>query len=369
MEWIEIRYSKQFAEQMCIIIHKKSTKTKKFLVTIYGCSIIKEKCLGACYMNKKAFFFSVELYLKNSNVMCDYHNIPQLLKNIIDNHATVNGTLRTLDMTNESDALHTMLDIYRYDTNYLFARASKQRPTGTVISRDYNTKAVQALLPGISEEEKGIELYTYIYINYESCVLQIISAQGAPNENIIVEMINKYSDDYIIKLIAVPNFDGVRKLYGKEKASISSIELELPNPDPAILEYVLGENGKNIIKNSSDDHISMVVDIKSSISRSSLTFDTESSNKVIEAIQELISNFGTDKYKKARIRGKAKEISARDFNFYKENFYFPVDIPAYRMEGERRMYYEETELAQINKENMQFAYRESKDYILPLIRR
>lgn len=46
-----------------------------------------------------------------------------------------------------------------------------------------------------------------------------------------------------------------------------------------------------------------------------------------------------------------------------------VDIPVYRMENGRRIYYEEAELTQINLENMNFSYNESRDYILPLIRR
>ena len=54
-------------------------------------------------------------------------------------------------------------------------------------------------------------------------MLQIISAQGAPNENIVVDLFKMYSDEYNIKLIAIPNANGVQKFYGKEGASISSI--------------------------------------------------------------------------------------------------------------------------------------------------
>ena len=224
-------------------------------------------------------------------------------------------------------------------------------------------------MPVYSEDEKGIELYTYIYVNYEACVLQIISAQGAPNENIVVDLFKMYSDEYNIKLIAIPNANGVQKFYGKEGASISSITLELPNPDPAILENVLGENGNNILRSATNDHISVSLDIKSSISRHLLTTDTEESNGIIDAIQDIVARFGTTRFKKASIKGKAQNIKAREYNFYEENYFYPVDIPAYRMEDKKRVYYNQAELAQINYENMVFSYNESRDFILPLIRR
>lgn len=111
------------------------------------------------------------------------------------------------------------------------------------------------------------------------------------------------------------------------------------------------------------------MDIKSSISRHLLTTDTEESNGIIDAIQDIIARFGTTRFKKASIKGKAQNIKAREYNFYEENYFYPVDIPAYRMEDKKRVYYNQAELAQINYENMVFSYNESRDFILPLIRR
>lgn len=321
------------------------------------------------YMNKKAFFYSIELYYEDMGTACDYHLIPELLDKIIDDNAVSNGNVKTLDLTSNSEYLHTMLDVYHHKTGYLFARASKQRPTGTVIGRDYKTRKAQSLLPGVREDIKGIELYTYIYINYETSVLQIISAQGAPNETIIEELFKKFSNAYRVELIPIPNINGMEKFYGGEDASISSIELELPNPDPAILENVLGENGNAILREAANDHILLTVGIKSSISRSYLTTDTDKSAGIIDSIRGIIEQFGTSRFKKASIKGKARNIKAREYNFYEENFYFLVDIPAYRMEDKHRMYYDEAELAQINLQNMQYSYNESKEYILPIIRR
>ena len=111
--------------------------------------------------------------------------------------------------------------------------------------------------------------------------------------------------------------------------------MELPNPDPAILENVLGENGNNILRSATNDHISVSLDIKSSISRHLLTTDTEESNGIIDAIQDIVARFGTTRFKKASIKGKAQNIKAREYNFYEENYFYPVDIPAYRMEDKK----------------------------------
>lgn len=320
-------------------------------------------------MIKKAFFFSIELYASETGAKCNFNNIPELLIDIIGNNGNINRNLRTLDLTPDNEDLHTMLDVYHYRTGYLFARVSKQRPTGSVIGRDYSTKATEGLLDGCSEDIKGIEMYTYLYINYESSILQIISALGAPNENIIKQLVGKYSRDYEIELYPIPNIDGISKIYGKRNSSINSIDLELINPDPVILENILGQNVNAIIEGAISEHLRVSVGIQSVVARHSITDDTESSDKVIDLIRDRISNLGRERIRKASVRGKAESTKTRDYNFYEENFYFPVDIPIYRMENGKRIYYSEADLAQINLENMVYSYHESRDYILPLIRR
>ena len=320
-------------------------------------------------MNKKVFFFSIELLAAENGTEYDFHRIPDLLIDIIENHGERNGNIRTFDLTPNDEDLHTMLDVFYYDTGYLFARASKQRPTGSVIGRDYNTKVAEGLLNGYSEDIKGIELYTYLYINYESSVLQIISAMGAPNENIIKQLICKYRPEYEIKLIPVPNINGIEKIYGKQNSSINSIELELVNPEPVILEHILGQAPNEIAESALGEHLKVSVEIRSEFLRHGITEDTESSDQIIDMIRERINNLGRERLRKASVRGKTEYTKTRDYNFYDENFYFMVDIPVYRMENGRRIYYEEAELTQINLENMNFSYNESRDYILPLIRR
>lgn len=315
-------------------------------------------------MNKKAFFYAIDLYPKVGDTVLDYKRIPELLNNIIDLRGEVNGTTKTLDLTPVGEYLHTMLDVIHYGTGYMFARASKQRPTGSVIGRDYATKKVESLLPGISEDRKGIELSTYIYIDYHSCILEVISAVGAPDESIVADIFKYYSLEYRIKLTAIPNANGVEKIYGKDNLSISSMSIEIPYPDPAILEMAIGQNGNRILREATNGNIKVTMNISSSFARTKLTNDTERSNAFIDAVSLIKDNF-----KSAKIRAKANNIRAREYNFFEENFYYPVDIPSYKTEGGNRIYFNAEELLEINLENMIYSFNVSRELLLPLINR
>ena len=69
-------------------------------------------------MNKKAFFFSIELLAAENGTEYDFHRIPDLLIDIIENHGERNGNIRTFDLTPNDEDLHTMLDVFYYDTGY-----------------------------------------------------------------------------------------------------------------------------------------------------------------------------------------------------------------------------------------------------------
>ena len=131
----------------------------------------------------------------------------------------------------------------------------------------------------------------------------------------------------------------------------------------------MGQAPNEIAESALGEHLKVSVEIRSEFLRHGITEDTESSDQIIDMIRERINNLGRERLRKASVRGKTEYTKTRDYNFYDENFYFMVDIPVYRMENGRRIYYEEAELTQINLENMNFSYNESRDYILPLIRR
>ena len=315
-------------------------------------------------MNKKAFFYSIDLYPKVGDTVLDYKEIPELLNNIIEERGEVNGTVKTLDLTPVGEYLHTMLDVFHYGTGYMFARASKQRPTGSIIERDYSTKKAERLLPGISEDRKGLELSTYIYIDYHSCILEVISSVGAPDESIVADIFKYYSLEYRIKLTAVPNANGVEKIYGRDNLSISSMSVEIPYPDPAILEMAIGQNGNRILREATNGNIKVTMNISSSFERTRLTNDTERSNAFIDAVSLIKDNF-----KSAKIRAKAHNVKARDYNFFEESFYYPVDIPSYKTERGNRIYFNAEELVDINLQNMIYSFNTSRELLLPLVNR
>lgn len=114
-------------------------------------------------MNKKAFFFSVELYYKEQNVVCNFKKIPDLLKEIIDTNGIVNDGITTLDLTGVAESLHTMLDVYRYKDNYfLLEHPNKDQPElllGEIMIRKLQSRYYRDIV-----RTKKVLNYTHIFM-------------------------------------------------------------------------------------------------------------------------------------------------------------------------------------------------------------
>ena len=76
-----------------------------------------------------------------STLFIQHHSyeLSSILKNIIDNEAVTQKRFKSIDLSFKDDQMHIMMDVYEYERTHLFARLSKQRPSNTLIERDYNT--------------------------------------------------------------------------------------------------------------------------------------------------------------------------------------------------------------------------------------
>ena len=127
---------------------------------------------------KKVYYFTVELVQIHNSEENHSYELSSILKNIIDNEAVTQKRFKSIDLSFRDDQMHIMMDVYEYERTHLFARLSKQRPSNTLIERDYNTLEKSDVLPGKDVKEKGIEMYTYIYLDYASRILSIVYAKG-----------------------------------------------------------------------------------------------------------------------------------------------------------------------------------------------
>lgn len=316
--------------------------------------------------NKKVFFFKAKLFSKDEEQEFDYKLIPNAIKAILDDaHKTKTlKNVKVLDITESKSDLHTTLDIYKYQEKYLFLRAAKQKPNYSTIVREYQTGQASPVLQGIDEAEKGIENYTYIYMNYEYGILCVVKANGAPDENAIIKVFNKYSDDYSICLEAIPNPDGIERIYNRKNTKISDIKVCIPRADPVILEQILGKRGKELFKEVSKDSIKLSIRINSSVKKGKITDNSEDSETLVDCMKNNISNFTG-----ATVRASYEGEKSRDYNFYDEMFYFPISVNTTHNVKGKIIYYSSDDLIEIFRTELIAAFNDSQEYIIPIANR
>lgn len=324
-----------------------------------GCTI-KEKPKGDKVMaQKKVYFFKIKLYDREMNKELDYKLLANIAKDIIDSNSSVDGNTRIINLTFAGDLLHTTADVFRYRNDHIFMRTSRQKPTNSMIMREYSTQVAEGLLPGISEDVRGIEKYTFIYVNYEKGILAIIGAQGAPNQKIFSDIFDLYGGKYKVELLPIPNPDGIERIYGKTGTVINSVDLTVPVPDPVILETVLGVEGKKLLDEVAVGDIEVRMQITPTISRGKIVSGGEEADKLINCIKDKIELF-----KKASLRGKYDGVNTKSYNFYEEDFYFPVDIKEFVFAQGEKVFLPVDEFTTLNQEKLIGAYNSNKDYVI-----
>ncbi len=313
-------------------------------------------------MVKKVNFFTVDIFKSlNANEDHSYREIKELVVNIINYNAEDNDNFKILDLSEENQ-LHQSADIFAYENEYLFMRASNQKPSGAYLQRNYSTNVPGAVLGGTSEREKGIEQYTYLYLNYTTGILGIVNQKGAPSYKILNTMFLKYNHEYYLKFTPIPNADGVERIYNAEEPKISQIEIEVPVPDAGVLQKWFGWNTKDILSIQSG---TLKATMKlSGIERQLITADADETRGLIDCIKSKKHN-----YNKAKVRGKVDGERTQDYSFFDENFTYPIDITTYRIENYEKKYLSAAELIPIYRDNLLLAYNENFDMLKTIANR
>lgn len=320
---------------------------------------------GESPMQKKAYFFKMELWNVEENVEKDYKNVRHILQEIVDKHAIQDKKEYTLNVTEGVD-LHTMVDVVKLTDEYCYCRAAQQKPTGSFTERNYMTNISKELLDGKAENEVGIEIHSYFLISFVTGIVEAIIAQGAPKEKVLSNIFEVYASDYSVEMIPIPNPSGAQSIYGKEGLVISKLAFETVRPDPTILNGILGIQGSELLAQSIEDNIKIQVSLVADSRGEKLIEDSTIANGMIRSI-EVMKRAGN--YTKALFRGKYEDKKTRDYSFFDENFSYPVDIPLYRIRGSEKQYYRAEELKDIYYQHMFAAYHDVKGIIVPLANR
>lgn len=302
-------------------------------------------------MNKKVNFFTVELFESVTSQETDYKKLKEIFVEIINDKATKHDDFYVLDLTRDKD-LHYVADIFAYEDQHLMIRISCQKPSGAYLHRDYSTNIPEAILHGISEQEEGIELYTYAYLNYDTGILALVNQKGAPSHRVLNHVLSLYNVNYYMNFVPIPNANGIDRIYNSNNSQITQVEIEVPVPSAEVLQNMFGW-GDNDILDVQGRGMKATMKL-SCVERKPLTDDETSSKGLIDCIKSKITE-----YNKAKIRAKADGKKTQDYNFFDENFTYPVEIPSYHIVSGEKRYYTADELISIYSDNLIMAFNEN----------
>lgn len=310
---------------------------------------------------KKVYFYKVSLF-ESSGKEIPYTGLKDKLKEIIEKRAVNQGGYWTLDLTDDVYE-HIIWDIAEYKDTKLFGRLSKQKPSNSVVCRDYKNFRKEDLNITADEKLYGIEQYTYGSLDYATGIFSIIGVQGAPTENILKKVFERYNYNYYIELVPIPNHHSIKKLYGERNTEVSSLEVEIPLPDAATLQHVFGWKDKELLGILESRNLTARVMVKAP-RRQTITFDSEESQNLIKEVWNNIAG-----YTGAKLRAKTARTKMREYDFFEQYFSYPVDITYYHIVDYERVYYTVDELMEINRQNIIQAFVENKKILRTVINR
>lgn len=308
---------------------------------------------------KKVYFYRVDLVDKNRQetvVKDGTYLIKEILAEIINKASTQVKNYKTIDLTYVDEDLHTIMDVFDFEDDFMFCRLSRQQANNSVIHRTYDTYKPDAIFDEENNSKEGIEVYTYCRLDYETGIFSIIESKSAPKAKCICRLFEIYNTIYEIKLIDIPNDSAIDVLYSKEGACITKLEFEIPRPSQDAMEKLLEWKDNDIMNNAMKETIITSITMRPQRG-GKFTGNTDETKRFIENLRDIKS------YTKAKIKGYNKEMNPREFDLYAKYFSYPVDIENYKKEKNIKVYYTIEELLDIYKTKLKVAFEINKSLL------
>lgn len=302
---------------------------------------------------KKIYFFETVLY-DEYGMKISQKLIKEIIVEILEKHGKKQEDYISIDITPYEESMHLIFDAYDYDDGRLFGRFSKQLPKNTLVHHEYTTYKASEVLPGADEKERGIEKYTYGMLNYNSGILAFVSSQGAASEKALKMLIEKYNPGYTLDITSIPNEKGIENIYMGKDPEIAKVEIEVPLPSAEVLEKLFGWKDNDLLKSLDENKLKIAAVLKSE-PRHNIADETNIVQKIINAVKE-----GKKGYNKAKMVARAKTVKSREYNFFDDNFMYPIDVASYYMQNNERVYYTANELVDIYRQNIVLSFNDSK---------
>lgn len=307
---------------------------------------------------KTGYYYKVSVMEKATDRELVYRS--ELLKSevvrIVNEKSSINGAYRTIDITLENEDMHTTMDVCSYTNDIFFCRISRQRPNNTLLKRNYDTMKDDAVFTEEEANREGIEMFTFFMLKYNSGILSIVSALGAPTEKVFINLFSKYSDNYYVQLQDIPNRNAINAIYLGEKPEISKIEFDIPVPSGEIMQQLLGWDRDDVTDTIMENSLRTKVVIKGP-DRAEIVKD-EDAVKAIDKLKEIMDNC-----RSLKVTGKAKDVKAKEYDLAGEFFGYKIDIPTYEIRESIKYYFSIGDLTAKYRENMLVEFNSNNEML------
>lgn len=309
---------------------------------------------------KSVYFYALDIKEKGTDVLQPITSFKNIIEKIIEPIKEENNYY-SIDISSPDDSMKTFVDIFDYKEDYFFARLSKQRPTNSVVGRNYETLKTEPVMGNYPDNIKGIEKYSFAYINYKTLIVGIATSQYSPAETAIANLIKQKSNFYV-EAKAIANRNGIDSIFQHQKPVISSFTLDIPNPDPALLESF------GFTDNEIHDIFANNIQAKISISPAHGKILTSDNNvpTLVDKIRNLKQKAALSG---ATIKARSATTNAREYNLYDEIFKYDINIPTSHIKDGHSISLSEAELLATARIKLIEAYNANYDIIVQIANR
>lgn len=255
----------------------------------------------------------------------------------------------------------TVMDILSNDRNFLFARVGKSNSIVEMQKRDYETYGFKDVLAPEEIGKSGVEIFTHFLLDYQTGIVSFIYSQGAPSQKVLDNIINQYTQSYVMRLSNIVSKDNVRALM-KPGSEIMSLSYAFKIPDRGYLEE-LKVPQKAIKQFVNDDELEVQIVVKNKKRKSPIVIEGEKIKGFVSGITQMKHN---KEIHNISIEGKQTNSKKKKYTYSEQDFNANVSIKFEVDENGQYLLDSESFRARV-KELLKTEYSKNKDELLLLI--
>lgn len=306
------------------------------------------------YKNRTIYFYSVDLISSMTGEKVN-NELNEIFNDVFKKNA-VNNSLR---LTSGNDFI--TMDILQNDDNFLFARVGKIKPTTEIHLRNYDDYTCESILTPEQSGKFGVEIFTHFILDYINGIIGFISGQSAPQPIILNNIVNQYTQTYVMELKNIVSENSVRSLLDPG-SEITKFGYSFIVPEAGYLER-LNVPESAILQLATDEEFEVSVQIKSKKHRKPLIFESEKMGVFIDNMMHVFSK--DKKLKNLSLSGKTVNSSTKEYKLMEQEFNAKVRI-GFEVDDKGQIMYDSDTFRERVLDLMLSEYKKNRDKLLLL---